>query len=184
MLELPNQAGAVLTALARQAIGQKLGLPSKRPVQAAWLSQPGASFVTLNLDGQLRGCIGSLSAYRALGKDVAANAVAAGFEDPRFGPVTLDEFQVIKLEVSVLSSAKPLAFTSGSDAIGQLKPGQDGIILSGPGGRRATFLPQVWQQLPEPETFITHLKMKAGLPVDLWDGIELERYSVLAFTEP
>ena len=180
----PADAGPVLTGLARAAIAERLGggraAPSDRP---EWLREPGAAFVTLTAAGRLRGCIGSLVAHRPLGEDVAANARAAAFDDPRFAPVRAGELAGLHIEVSVLSPPTPMTFAGKADALAQLRPGVDGVILKA-GYHRATFLPQVWEELPEPEQFIAHLMAKAGLPAHHWDdGVSLDRYTVTAFDE-
>lgn len=147
----------------------------------AWLDEPAATFVTLTLHGQLRGCIGSLEARRPLYDDVTRNAHAAAFGDPRFPPLAADEFPGIDIEVSVLTAPQPLEFSSEADALRRLRPGIDGVILQC-GSRRATLLPQVWEQLPEPREFMRHLKLKAGLPADLAaEGMKLAVYQVERF---
>ena len=176
-----DSLGPVLLSLSRAAISEKLGLePEKTPDHAA-LHRPGASFVTLTKNGQLRGCIGQLEAIQDLGKDVRQNAIAAAFHDPRFRPVTLEEWPLIEIEVSVLG---PVSFTpcpTEKDCLRQIKPFEDGVILSS-GLRRATFLPQVWDQLPESRQFIEHLLLKAGLPVDAWPSdMKLGRYRVTKY---
>jgi len=176
-------AGHVLTSLARHAIASSLRQPTNEAPTAEWLLQPGASFVTLTQSGQLRGCIGSLEAWRGLGADVTGNAMAAAFDDPRFAPLTARELPITDIEVSVLSPSQPMAFTSHQDALAQLRPGVDGIVLS-VGHRRATFLPQVWDELPDPAQFMAHLMRKAGLPANYWsDDVKLSRYSVTAYQE-
>ncbi|MDX1698844.1 MAG: AmmeMemoRadiSam system protein A, partial [Thiohalobacterales bacterium] len=127
------------------------------------LASPGASFVTLKLDGQLRGCIGSLEAYRPLIRDVAENAYAAAFQDPRFSPLTYPELDRLDLSLSILTPAERMTFTSQEDLLGQLQPGIDGLILQ-EDSRRGTFLPSVWESLPQANRFLSHLKLKAGLP--------------------
>jgi len=160
----PDAAGRVLLALARSAIARHLRAEGSVPMpQAAWMAQPGASFITLKKGGALRGCIGSLEAHRTLGEDVAANAVAAATADPRFGPVTLDEWPAIEVEVSLLSTPKLLPFASDAELYAALQPGEDGVILEFE-GRRATFLPQVWEALPDKRSFLRELAAKAGLP--------------------
>lgn len=135
-----------------------------------------ASFVTLNLDGRLRGCIGSLEAHRPLALDVAHNAYAAAFQDPRFSRVTDEEFPRLDLHISLLTPAEPLAFASEADLLRQLVPFADGLILQ-EGGRRGTFLPSVWASLPEPAQFLAQLKQKAGLPADYWsESVRAWRY--------
>lgn len=180
---VPAQAGDVLLPLARAAIGAKLGRILPRP-DASWLDAPGASFVTLTLDGRLRGCIGSLTAHRPLRDDVAANARAAAFRDARFPPLTPDEFDRVRIEVSVLTPPKPMPVTSRQEALAELVPGQDGVIVDC-AGNRATFLPQVWRQLPDPDQFLRALMQKADLPPNHWDAdTTLERYRVGSWSEP
>lgn len=164
--------GPALVALARAAIERHLGVPGTAP-QAAWRGQPGASFITLRKHGALRGCIGTLEAHRSLGEDVAANAVAAATADPRFPPVTATEWPEIAVEVSLLSNPEPLRFSSDAELLAQLRPGEDGVILEFQ-GRRATFLPQVWEALPDKHRFLQELAAKAGLPA----GTRLAQCSV------
>jgi len=146
------------------------------------LGAQGACFVTLKSEGRLRGCIGSLAAHRPLIVDAAENAFAAAFRDPRFSPITAEEFDRIDtLEMSVLSPARPLAAGSLDLLAKALKPGIDGLIVRD-GDRRATFLPQVWQQLPERRHFLAHLWRKAGLPADHWSNeIRLWTYRTQSF---
>lgn len=142
------------------------------------LREPRASFVTLQIGGQLRGCIGSLVAHRPLIADIAANAFAAAFSDPRFPPLRSDEFEQLEIHLSLLSPSSPMQFSSEQDLANQLRPGVDGLILSDR-GRRGTFLPSVWASLPTPEQFLQHLKLKAGLPANHWsDSLQVERYTV------
>ena len=170
--------GATLLAIARAAI-ERPGEPAiERGWDDAWLREPGAAFVTLQLDGELRGCIGSIEAHHALGEDVARNARAAAYRDPRFPPVSGEEIPRLQVEVSVLSPREPLPATSERDAIAQLRPGVDGVCLDY-GDMRSTFLPQVWESLPEPGEFLGELKRKAGLPRDFWHPqLRLSRYTV------
>ena len=179
-----DDAGVVLTGLARAAIEQRLDMRSDLVTdRPEWLREPGASFVTLTMDGRLRGCIGSLVAHRPLGQDVASNAQSAAFADPRFRPLSAADIDRVHIEVSVLSPSEPIQFTDRADALRQLRPGIDGVILDA-GWHRATFLPQVWDELPAPEDFIRHLLAKADLPPDRWDtSIRLARYTVTAFDE-
>lgn len=150
---------------------------------SARLRTYGAAFVTLTKGGQLRGCIGSLSAHRALVHDVAENAILAGHGDPRFASVRPEEIEEIKLKVAVLGTPAPLTFSSEEDLLAQLLPGEDGLILSDR-GRRGTFLPMVWESLPRPEDFWLQLKRKAGLPVDYWsETLRVERYRAESFSE-
>ena len=177
-----------LLYIARAAIAGELGIPvGASPLASgdveALLAEPGAVFVTLTLDGELRGCIGSLRPVRSLGEDCAENAKAAAFSDPRFSPLRGDEFGRIVLQISVLGSALPFACEGEDDACERLRPGEDGVILSYQ-GHRATFLPQVWEQLPEPHAFLAALKRKAGLPERFWSPeLSLAVYSVDACSE-
>ena len=150
---------------------------------SARLRTYGAAFVTLNKAGRLRGCIGSLQAHRPLVRDVAENAVKAGHDDPRFPGVTLRELNEIRVKVAVLGPPAPMTFASEDDLVGQLRPGEDGLILVDR-GRRGTFLPMVWESLPEPRDFWAQLKRKAGLPVDHWsETLEVQRYRAESFSE-
>lgn len=170
--------GMVLIDIAREAIGERLGLASARRRDESWLAQPAATFVTLRLDEALRGCIGSLDPRRPLGDDVAHNARAAAFSDPRFEPLDALEFEAIAVEVSVLSARTPLEAGSEAEAAARLRPGVDGVYLEYQ-GLAATFLPQVWEDLPDPVEFLAALRHKARLPARFWDpAIRLTRYTV------
>lgn len=125
----------------------------------------GASFVTLNLDGNLRGCIGSLIARRPLVEDIIYNANSAAFRDPRFPKLTREEFEKVEIEISILSEPQEIAYSDIEDLQSKITPMQDGVILQ-LGSNQATFLPQVWEELPQFETFFGHLLHKAGLPMD------------------
>lgn len=126
-----------------------------------------ATFVTLNIEGRLRGCIGSLQAHRELVRDVAGNALSAAFSDPRFKPMTLPEFDCTEVHLSILSPPAVLPITGRADLIANLRPGIDGLIIE-EAGRRATYLPSVWNQLKDPELFVSELRAKAGLPREGW----------------
>lgn len=179
------ERGRTLLALARGAIAEQFGLAVELPdTSAPWLQEPGATFVTLTQNGRLRGCIGSLEAHRPLWQDVRVNAVNAALRDPRFAPLTADELPRTRVEVSLLSPQEPMQFASEADALAQLRPGVDGVVLEH-GRHRGTFLPQVWEQLPTREEFMAHLKLKAGLPAQFWaDDVRLSRYSVDKWKEP
>jgi len=178
-----SDKGRLLTRLARASIAKRFGVPASALPHPAWLDEPGAAFVTLTEQGQLRGCIGSLEAHRPLGDDVEANAQAAAFRDPRFPPLEEAELDRLHVEVSILSKPEPMHFTSEADALAQLRPGIDGVILEH-GWHRSTFLPQVWEQLPDRRRFMDHLKAKAGLAVDFWaDDVRLSRYTVEKYEE-
>ncbi|AFV90275.1 MAG: AmmeMemoRadiSam system protein A [Acidipropionibacterium acidipropionici] len=183
---LPADAGSWLLPVARASIARHLGAPVAPPAAPRWAMAEGACFVTLRVrdNDSLRGCIGSLRAWRPLADDVTANAVAAATRDPRFDAVTRPELDRLNVEVSVLSSPDPLAFDDQADLRRRLRPGVDGLILTWH-GHRGTFLPQVWEELPDPARFLDQLKRKAGLPSDWWaDDAVLERYTVTAWKEP
>ena len=136
-----------------------------------------ATFITLNTERGLRGCIGTLQAVRPVVEDVAHNAYAAAFQDPRFPPVGAGEVAGLHYHISVLSEAEPMRFTSEADLVAQLRPGEDGLILAD-GYHRGTFLPSVWETLPVAADFLRQLKRKAGLPADYWsDTLRVERYT-------
>lgn len=170
-------------AIAREAIAEGLGLSAVPERGETWLARPGATFVTLRIEEALRGCIGSVDPRRPLGVDVAANARAAAFSDPRFSPLSQAEFETVRVEVSVLSPRMPLDVTGESDAAARLRPGVDGVYLEYQ-GRSATFLPQVWESLPDPVEFLAALRDKARLPARFWDpGIRLTRYTVEKYAD-
>lgn len=140
-----------------------------------------ATFVTLEIDGRLRGCIGTLVAHQPLVRDVAAHACAAAFEDPRFPELTEGEFPRLAVYISVLSPPEPLRFDSEEGLLEQLRPGVDGLIIQFR-SNRATFLPAVWESLPDPYVFLAQLKQKAGLPLNFWSPeLRAERYTTEYF---
>ena len=160
-----EDAGRTLVEIARGSIANGLGLssvPAKRNHQP-WLLQHGASFVTLTKNGELRGCIGSLAATRPIGEDVATNARAAAFQDPRFPKLKREEWPLCRIEVSLLSAPKPIQFADEADLLSQITASEDGLILEAE-GKRATYLPQVWEVLSDKRQFLEELKRKAGLP--------------------
>ena len=181
---LDTDLGTTLLALARQAIAHRLGrAPAPVVPNDPRLHEKGATFVTLTKDGDLRGCIGSLRRSRRLGEDVLANAVAAAMEDPRFAPLEADELDTVTVEVSLLSDPEYLEFAGEEALLAQLRPGEDGLIIFS-GCRSATFLPQVWEQLPEPQQFLAALKHKAGLsPHREVAGLTAARYQVQKWKE-
>jgi hypothetical protein len=158
-----EEAGGALLSVARCAIENSISGKSIPELRHPWLNQIGATFVTLTRNGKLRGCIGSLEAARPLGVDVAENALGAAFRDPRFPALTADEWPQCGLEVSLLSAPKPIHFADEDDLLAQIRAGEDGLILEAE-GRRGTFLPQVWEGLPDKRTFLAELVKKAGLP--------------------
>lgn len=176
--------GPELLAIARESIGEALGRRAAPRRKASWLERSAASFVTLTRDGSLRGCVGSVRAYRSLYVDVRENAKAAAFADSRFRPLAVSELDLVRIEVSLLSPPEPLAAADEEEALERLRPHVDGVIFEA-GRQRSTFLPQVWEQLPDPREFLAHLKAKAGLPFDFWsEDVKLLRYEVTKWAEP
>jgi AmmeMemoRadiSam system protein A len=147
------------------------------------LAEPAATFTTLRLEGALRGCCGRLEAAEPLATDVAHSAFTAAFRDPRFEPLRRDEFAAINVEISVLSPMEPMRVTDEGDLLEQLQPGVDGLVIA-EGWRRATFLPKVWESLPERRQFLCQLKLKCGLPQDYWSSrLEFRRYRTMTYVE-
>lgn len=185
MKQLTPEQGTLILAIIRAIITKKLGISAliAKTTDHPWLNDPAATFVTLKLNGELRGCIGSLKAHHSLMNDLQINATAAAFEDPRFSPITKEELDRITIEVSLIGDAEPITFTDEADALAKLRPHTDGIIFEYD-RYRSTFLPQVWEQLPTPRMFMAHLKQKAGLTADFWSSdVRLYRYEVQKFSE-
>jgi AmmeMemoRadiSam system protein A len=183
--QLTVEQGRFLLRVARLTIGNNLGRNEKIPVlKDAALRKESGTFVTLKLAGQLRGCIGNLEPAGSVYDGIQRNAVNAAFNDYRFTPLTSEELERVHIDVSILSPASPLAYRDGQDLIRQLRPGIDGVILRY-GAAAATFLPQVWEQLPQPEDFLGHLCRKAGLPERTWRDShpEILVYQVQCFAE-
>jgi MEMO1 family protein len=179
--EAQREAGALLLGIASGAIEQQLFGKAPESANAAWLRQPGASFVTLLKAGALRGCIGSLEATRSLGADIVENALGAAFRDPRFPALRAEEWPQCEVEVSLLSAPRRLAFSDEAGLLSQIVPGEDGLILEAD-GRRATFLPQVWASVPDKRAFLAELMCKAGLPPDTaLKSCAIYRYRVVKF---
>ena len=176
--------GRLLVRIARESLTEALGLGVAGDYREPWLQEPGASFVTLTRWGKLRGCVGTIRAHRALFDDVWLNARAAAFHDTRFPPLERDELAHLQVEISLLSHPEPLPpFSREEEALAALRPGMDGIIFEA-GSHRSTFLPQVWEQLPDPRDFLAHLKHKAGLPENFWaPDVRLQRYTVRKWVE-
>ena len=184
--------GQVLVKLARKTIMDKLGVDTTGPASQdlrSDLKDEGfkvhrGTFVTLKIKGQLRGCIGSLTSTETVLEGVNRNALNAAFQDPRFAPLSKEELARTEIEVSILTEPQPLVFLDGQDLINKLRVHVDGVIIR-KGIARATFLPQVWEQLPRPEEFLSRLCMKAGLPSHAWENSELEvlTYQVQYFEE-
>ena len=185
MSKYSSEEQQLLLKLAADAIAYGLKHHKAMPVDIneypEKLREIGASFVTLNIKGRLRGCIGSLLAHRPLVQDIAHNAYAAAFSDIRFSPLIKTEYPNLDIHISILSEPKPMQFSSEENLISQLRPGIDGLILSD-NGHRGTFLPSVWESLTDPKTFLAHLKLKAGLPQDYWsDTLQVQRYTTEMF---
>lgn len=184
--------GQVLVQLARQTLMQELGktVPTEESeaVQNSLLDRCYrtycGTFVTLRINDQLRGCIGNLTANEPLSEGVRRNAVNAAFHDPRFPPLTRKELEKVDIEVSILTEPQPLEYVDGDDLLTRLRVDIDGVIIR-KGHASATFLPQVWEQLPDPEEFLEHLCMKAGLSSDAWreNKLEVLTYQVQYFEE-
>ncbi len=178
-----DDLGRQLLAVARHAIADDLRLAVAAPATDGALLRPGATFVTLFCGGELRGCIGSLRATRAVGVDVRENALAAAFRDPRFPPLIASEFEATSVEISLLSHAESVRFDTEEELCLRLRPGIDGVTLE-LGDHRATFLPQVWDALPDARAFLTALKDKARLPTDFWSPrLNVSLYQVTKWKE-
>ena len=175
--------GQVLLTIARGAIGRKLGLGAADEPKHGALAAHAATFVTLKREAKLRGCIGSLDPLRPLGVDVRENAMGAAFRDPRFPPLSAVEYQATSVEVSLLSPREPISAASEDKLCDYLRPGIDGVILEYD-SHRATFLPQVWEGLPDARAFLAALKRKAGLPEDFWSSrVNVSRYRVTKWAD-
>lgn len=184
-MTLPPHLRERLRGLARASIEHGVERGGPVPVRLGEWPEPlkakRCSFVTLQYENQLRGCIGALEPTRALVSDIAANAFAAAFKDPRFEPVTLVEYLDLDIHVSVLSPKEPMTVRSEADLLQQLRPGVDGLVIE-EGARRGTFLPAVWRSLPDARNFLAQLKAKAGLPADYWpESIKTYRYTTEEF---
>ena len=177
------ERGRILLPIIRATISRALNVPHSADETAPWLTEHGACFVTLKQKGELRGCIGSLQAQRALLDDIKLNAVAAALHDPRFPPLTAEELDITTVEISLLSAAQEMTVRDEADALAQLRPGVDGVIFEY-ARHHSTFLPQVWENLSQPRDFLAMLKRKAGLPDDFWaEGVKLSRYTVTKWSE-
>lgn len=185
-MEYTAEQGKILLRLARQTIAARLGQGEAAEIAPAGMGfeQQRAVFVTLKKQGRLRGCIGNLEPVGSLWQGVRDNAVNAAFNDYRFPPLSADELAELRIDISVLSPPTPLEYSDADDLLARLRPGRDGVILS-VGSSRATFLPQVWQQLPRPEDFLGHLCRKAGLSDTAWRDKHpaIRIYTVQSFEE-
>ncbi len=178
-----DEAGATLLSIARGSIESSLSGEPRAAQTAGWLGQTAASFVTLTKGGELRGCVGSLEPARALGDDVAENALGAAFRDPRFPAMTPAEWPQCRVEVSLLSTPKPLRFADEADLLAQIRAGEDGLILESD-GKRGTFLPQVWEGIADKQVFLKELLRKAALPADTrLTRCKVSRYRVVKWKE-
>jgi len=175
--KLTAEEKQALLKMARQALEAAVKQQALPPLDPAALTSilkdQGASFVTLTVGGELRGCIGALEPYQSLAEDVREHAVAAGLEDYRFPPVKANELASIEIEVSRLTMPEQLEYTNPDDLLAKLRPGTDGVILRD-GFRRATFLPQVWEKIPTKEDFLSQLCWKMGAQGDTWRRKHLE----------
>ncbi len=184
-MEKNQDKGRVFLSIARSAISDALGqsLNGFIPHHDDCLQEEGACFVTLKIHGGLRGCIGSLEANRPLFEDIHANAVAAALHDPRFPPLTVNELAKVNIEISLLSPTRKLDVHNEEETIAGIIPGEDGVVFQY-GSQKATFLPQVWEQLPDAHQFLAHLRIKAGLPPGFWHpDVLIYVYTVEKFSE-
>ncbi len=185
---LTDEEKRSLLKMAREALENAVHARALSPLDPAALSPAlqaeGASFVTLTVRGQLRGCIGALQPYQPLAADVREHAIAAGLQDPRFPPVVESELKDIEIEISRLTQPTPLEYRDADDLLARLRPGVDGVILRD-GWHRATFLPQVWGKIPDKANFLNNLCRKMGMPADAWRKKRLEvfTYQVEEFHE-
>lgn len=180
VLKLSNSEAAVLLGVARSTLEETThAIPLEvvknklaQPVQPPY-NELCACFITLEIQHHLRGCMGTLEARLPLLEEVMESTYNAAFYDPRFRPVTAEEVPQIEIEVSLLTPPQGLAYESPADLLGKLTPFTDGVILMG-GGRRATFLPQVWEKIPEPADFLSAICRKMGFPPDHWQKFRFE----------
>ena len=178
-----QEQGQKLLELARISIHQEFDPKKEMGQTESWMKESGACFITLKKKDALRGCIGSLEPHRSLKEDVIQNAKASAFRDPRFPSVRFEELSEIRIEISVLQTPEVLSFSSEKEALALITPKADGLILKC-GSKRATFLPQVWETLPDKQRFLSELKRKAGLPTDFWsDHLRLWKYGVEKWEE-
>lgn len=186
---LSEEEGEQLLTLARKSIENAL-LEERRRIAGEdpllpKFSERRGTFVTLTINGALRGCIGHITPQESLLEGVKVNAINAAFRDPRFKPVSKEELDRVKIEVSILTEPTPLSYSDADDLQRKLRPGIDGVILK-KGYQQATFLPQVWEHLPDKNAFLTQLCLKAGLAGDAWkrEALQVFIYQVQAFEEP
>ena len=182
-----NLPGTEILKLARSSIEYGFVHGQPLPVRCDGLPRaltvPRATFTSLHTGSELRGCCGTLEAAQPLAEGVASSAFRAAFRDPRFDPLVRDEFAAISLEVSVLSPMESLPVADEEDLLERLTPGTDGLVIMAE-GQHATFLPKVWEMLPDPHQFLSALKVKCGLPEDFWsDSLEFRRYRTTTYAE-
>lgn len=186
--KLTDEEGKYLLEVARKTIEQRIFDRKKTKESDADLSaifnELRGTFVTLTIKGRLRGCIGHITPQETLFEGIKINAVNAAFRDPRFRPLSSEEWKNVKIEISILTDPKQLFYSDSGDLLNKLRPDVDGVIIK-KGYRQSTFLPQVWDQLPEKEEFLTHLCLKAGLGGDAWkkEDLEVSTYQAQAFEE-
>jgi AmmeMemoRadiSam system protein A len=189
---LSGAQGQLLVRIARHTLMDRLGkqIPQAEidslntALKDSCFKSSYGTFVTLKIDERLRGCIGNLTSDTPLASGVRRNAINAAFHDPRFEPLRTSELNRVEIEISILSEPQPLKYRDADDLIKKLRPHIDGVIIR-KDQASATFLPQVWEQLPRPQDFLAHLCMKAGLAADSWQNPELEvsTYQVQYFEE-
>ncbi len=186
--KLTDNDGKYLLDIARKTIQQVLFEQKEDKQQEEVLNpvftKPRGTFATLTINGNLRGCIGHIIPQESLIEGIRINAINAAFRDPRFAPLTREEWKNVKIEVSILTDPQPLSYSDAKDLLEKLRPGTDGVIIK-KGIYESTFLPQVWEQLPEKEHFLTHLCLKAGLKGEEWrkGDLKVSTYQVQAFEE-
>ena len=189
---LSPEQGQLLVKLARQTLMERIGKPVpqsqvdslNRALKDPCFQIACGTFVTLKINGQLRGCIGNLASNESLVSGVRRNAINAAFHDPRFAPLSAAELDLVEIEVSILTEPKPMEYQDSADLLKKLRPNVDGVTIS-VGHASATFLPQVWEQLPKPQEFLAHLCRKAGLSADAYKNrkLEVSTYQVQYFEE-
>ena len=186
--QLTEEEGRYLLSVARKTIEQKISNLEDQvefdSFDSNKFSEKRGTFVTLTIDDGLRGCIGNIVPQESLLDGVKANAINAAFRDPRFEPLSEKEWEKVKIEISILTDPKPLDYSNRKDLLEKMRQGTDGVILK-KGYNQSTFLPQVWEQLPDKKEFLTHLCLKAGLEMDSWkrEKLEVSTYQVQAFEE-
>lgn len=185
MDELTDKQGHDLLMLAREAISARLGRKIERKLEEdEALHEQRGTFVTLKKAGDLRGCIGNIEPIRSILNGVCENAISAAFHDHRFSPLTVEELGEIHISISILTEARDLQYTDAKDLCRKIRPGIDGVILRF-GRASSTFLPQVWEQLPDVEQFLSQLCIKAGVSKECWrrEKVEIQVYQVQSFAE-